>query len=211
MACFATLEFTKCVYKAKPTHSTMKITRIILPLILVLFIFSSCEKEVPRPNYYYKFKVNGVEKEFKGSTDANIVFIDDPNSDNHFTIFTFVTGDDPNKNAVIISLRTTQAPLYRTTYQMQRTIFVNSQPTPTLTFIYLDENGKEYGATLLQSSNPGALDDGSLILTELTSEGSYGRFEAVVFDLNDTGEPSQRTPVNITDGEFFMPNFVSLR
>ncbi|WP_373494646.1 hypothetical protein [Aquiflexum sp.] len=189
----------------------MKITKILLLCLFVVFAFSSCNKDEPRPNYFYKFKVNGVEKEFKASNDANIVFIEDPNSDNRFTLFTFVTGSDPNKNAVIISLRTTVAPEYGLKYEMQRTVFVNSQPTPVLTFIYLDENGKEYGATLLQSQNPGAMDNGSLTLTGLTTEGSIGRFEAVVFDLNHTGELSQRTPLNLTDGEFFIPNFVSLR
>jgi len=211
VTCFETLEFISCVYKTEPTHSTMKITRNILLFVMALFTLSSCEKEDPRPNYYYKFKVNGVEKEFKASTDANIVFIEDPNSENRFTIFTFVTGNDPKKNTIVISLRTTIPPEYRVKYEMQKTIFINSQPAPVLTFIYFDENGKEYGATLLQSQNPGAMDNGTLTLTDLTTEGSYGIFEAVMFDLNQTGELSQRTPLNITDGQFFIPNFVSLR
>lgn len=201
----------KTVKKSKPTHYKMKIPKILLLCLFVVFAFSSCDKEDPRPNYNYKFKVNGVEKEFSGSNDANIVFIEDPNSSNRFTIFTFVTGNDPNKNAIIISLRTNVTPEFGVNYEMQNPILVNDQPAPALTLIYLDENGKEYGAVLLQSLNPGAMDNASLMLTELTTEGSYGTFEAVAFDLNQTGELSQRTPLNITDGEFFMPNVVSLR
>lgn len=189
----------------------MKIAKILLLCLFVVFAFSSCDKDEPRPNYYYKFKVNGVEKEFKGSKDANIVFIEDPNSVNRFTIFTFVTGTDPNKNAIIISLRTTVTPEFGVNYTMQNPILVNQQTAPSLTFIYLDENGKEYGAILLQSENPGAMDNGSLMLTELTAEGSYGTFDAITFDLNQTGDLSQRQPLNLTEGEFFMPNIVSLR
>ncbi|WP_373524221.1 hypothetical protein [Aquiflexum sp.] len=189
----------------------MKIAKILLLCLFVIFAFSSCDKEDPRPNYYYKFKVNGVEKEFKANNDANIVFIEDTNSSNRFTIFTFITGSDPNKNAIIISLRTTVSPEFGVNYTMQNPIVVNEQTAPSLTFIYLDENGKEYGATLLQSRNPGAMDDGSLMLTELSAEGSYGTFQAVTFDLNSTGELSQRQSLILTDGEFFMPNVVSLR
>lgn len=189
----------------------MKIFINFLLLLMVIFTFSSCEKDDLRPNYYYKFKVNGVQKEFRGSIDANIVFIEDPNSANRFTIFTFVTGDDPTKNAIVISLRTTVTPEFGVKYEMQNPIPINEQVVPMLAFIYLDENGKEYNATLLQSQHPGAMDNGSLMLTELTSEGSMGVFEAVTFDVNHTGELSQRQPLTITDGEFFMPNLVSLR
>ena len=189
----------------------MKSVKNILLLLMVILTFSSCEKDDPRPDYYYKFKVNGVQKEFKGNKDANIVFIEDPNSNNRFTIFTFVTGNDPTKNAIVISLRTTVTPEYGVKYEMQNPIIINNQVVPLLAFIYLDENGKEYGATLLQSQHPGAMDDGSLMLTELTTEGSFGTFQAVTFDANQTGELSQRQPLNITDGEFFMPNLVSLR
>ena len=189
----------------------MKITNIIGSLLMVLILFSSCDKEDPGPNYFYKFKINGIEKEFKGSKDANIVFIEDPNSSNRFTIYTFVTGNDPSKNAVVISLRTNVTPEYGVRYNMQNPILVNDVVAPTLSFVYFDENGKEYGATLLQSNNPGAADDGSLIMTELTAEGSTGMFEATMFDLNYVGELSQREPMYLTEGEFFMPNFVSLR
>jgi hypothetical protein len=189
----------------------MKTIINFLLLIIVVFTFSSCEKDDLRPNYYYKFKVNGVQKEFKGSKDANIVFIEDPNSSNRFTVFTFVTGNDPTKNAMVISLRTNVTPEFGIKYEMQQPIIINEQVVPSLAIIYLDENGKEYTATLLQSQHPGAMDNGSLMLTELTSEGSYGVFEAVIFDVNQTGELSQRQPLTITDGEFFMPNLVSLR
>lgn len=178
---------------------------------MVLILFTSCDKEEPRPNYYYKFKINGVEKEFKGSKDANIVFIEDSETSNRYTIFTFVTGNDPTKNALVISLRTNVTPEYGIRYTMQHPIFINEVVAPSLSFVYFDENGKEFGATRLQSTNPGAADDGSLMLAELFAEGSTGMFEATMFDLSYEGELSQRVPMYLTDGEFFMPNMVSLR
>ncbi|MDX5478381.1 MAG: hypothetical protein LPJ98_07970, partial [Cyclobacteriaceae bacterium] len=111
-----------------------------------------------------------------------------------------------------IQLRTVEDVTQGVTYIMQEPVFVSGVLSPALTFLYLDENGKIFLGGRLQSENPGARDNGSLIFTDITTEGSYGRFEAVVFDAEDeTSELSARQAFTITDGEFFLPNFVSLR
>jgi hypothetical protein len=184
----------------------------IIPILLVLMafgLFSSCDSRPERPDYFYRFKFNGVEKEFKASTDADIIFIDAPGGLKLAT-FTMVSGRDTDRNALIIGLR------YRDemvrSYEMQTPIMVNGVLSPTLTFLYLDENGKPYLATLLQSQNPGARDDGRLEFTEITPEGSFGTFEAVVFDPSEeTSELSARQAFTITEGEFFLPNVASIR
>ncbi|MCC6009357.1 MAG: hypothetical protein JJU40_17035, partial [Rhodobacteraceae bacterium] len=133
---------------------------IKLSIFLVVFgLFASCDRGPERPGYFYRFKFNGVQKEFKASTDADIIFIDAPGGLKLAT-FTMVTGRDTDRNALVIGLR------YRgemgTSFEMQNPIMVNGILSPTLTFLYFDENGKAYLATLLQSQNPGALDDGRL-------------------------------------------------
>lgn len=187
----------------------MKVFSKIIPIILLLAALTGCDKD-ERPDYYYRFKINGVQKEFRANRDANIVFIETGGANS--TIFTMVTGNDPEKNSMIISLRTVESVVQGTTYIMQEPVFVNSILSPALTFVYFDENGKQFIGGMLQSENPGARDNGSLIFTDITTEGSYGRFEAVVFDAEDeTSELSTRQAFTITDGEFFLPNFISLR
>jgi hypothetical protein len=185
-----------------------RITQIV-SLILVLFAASSCEKEPERPNYNYSFKVDGVEKSFSASNDANIVFIDDVINSLRLTVWTMVTGSDPEKNAVIISLRTNERLELDFTYQMQEEIVVRGQVSPRMTMIYFDENGKAYGATLLRTQNPDARDNCTLKITDFTTEGTIGTFEGVLFDLSDTTTPiSRRKSVLVTEGKFFLPNFV---
>lgn len=185
----------------------MKNFTITILLLLAVFSFSSCEKEDPKPDYYYSFKVNGVQKEFRINNDAGITFLED--GPNRFTLFNMVTGDVLSKNAIIMSFRNMEQIELGQTYIMQNPIVVNGTLSPSLVLIYFDENGKEYGATLLQSSNPGALDDCSFKITEFTTEGSVGEFEGVIFDQRDTRPLNQRTPVLITEGKFFLPNFIS--
>lgn len=187
----------------------MKVFSKIIPIILLLAVLTGCDKD-ERPDYYYRFKINGVQKEFRANRDANIVFIETGGLNT--TTFTMVTGNDPNKNSLTIQLRTVEDVTQGVTYIMQEPVFVSGVLSPALTFLYLDENGKIFLGGRLQSENPGARDNGSLIFTDITKEGSYGRFEAVVFDAEDeTSELSARQAFTITDGEFFLPNFVSLR
>jgi hypothetical protein len=189
----------------------MKNSYRFIYLLLVAVIFFSCNKEEPRPNYFYKFKVNGVQKEFSASTNSNIVYIDDVNTGVQISFFTMVTGNDASKNTMVISLRTAGPLAIGDTYRMQDEIIVQGTRSPSLAFVYFDETGKEYGATLLQSTNPGAGDNGSLRLTSFDTNGSYGTFEAVIFPIAGTGNLADRIPVQITEGEFFLPNFVSNR
>jgi hypothetical protein len=185
----------------------MKNIGLTILLLIAVFSFSSCEKEEPKPNYFYSFKVNGVQKEFKANNDAGITFLED--GPNRFTLFNMVTGDNLSKNAMIMSFRNQEQIQLGLTYIMQNPIMVNGTLSPSIALVYFDENGKEYGATLLQSSNPGAADDCSFKITDFTTEGSTGEFEGVLFDLADPRPLDQRIPLLITEGKFFLPNFVS--
>jgi hypothetical protein len=192
-----------------PQHAAMKRITQIICLLLVVFAASSCEKEPERPDYNYSFKINGVEKRFSASNDANIVFIDDVVNGLRLAVWTMVTGSDPEKNSVIISLRTTERLELGLTYQMQEELLVQGRLSPRMTMIYFDENGKAFGATLLRSQNPGARDNCSLTLSDFTTEGTIGTFEGVLFDLSNTTTPlAERTAVLLTEGKFFLPNFV---
>jgi len=186
----------------------MKALRTILALLLIFIVFSSCEKD-NRPDFYYRFKFNGVQKEFKATREADITFVETDRGFN-FATFTMVSEKNTKRNSIVIGLRYF-GELQRS-YEMQNPIVVNGVVSPTLTFVYYDENGRIYLAALLQSQNLGARDDGRVTFTQITPEGSYGTFEAIVFDTNEqTSELSARRAFTITDGEFFLPNVSSIR
>ncbi len=174
-------------------------------------LYSSCDKEPERPDYYFRYMVNGEQREFKANTDSGILFLDDPDGVNKIAFFTLTTGSDNEKNAIFLSLRYRETFEVNRTYSMQRLTIINNQEVPSISTVYYDENGKEHGAVLLRSKNPGAADDASVAITSLVEEGSYGTFSAVVFAADATGDLSDRTPIEITNGEFFIPNFRSLR
>ncbi len=181
----------------------------LLVFALLILVMASCKEEDPRPDYYYRFKVDGVQKEFKATKDAGIVFLDEPNSTNRIMFFTMVSETDPNKNSLVISLRTTESVQSGTEYRMQEPLTVNNALVPRISFLYFDENAESFGATLLRDNNPGARDNATLIFTQITTEGSYGEFSAVIFDMEASGDLADREAVLITDGEFFLPNFAS--
>jgi hypothetical protein len=186
----------------------MKALRNTLALLLIFMVFSSCQKD-DRPDFYYRFKFNGVQKNFKATSEADITFVE-TNMGFNFATFTMVSERNTKRNSMVIGLRYT-GELQRS-YEMQTPILVNGILAPTLTFVYYDENGKEYLGTLLQSQHLGAMDDGRLTFTQITPEGSYGTFEAIVFDPREpTSELSARRQFIISDGEFFLPNVSSIR
>jgi hypothetical protein len=188
----------------------MKILGKIVTFVLLIAALTGCEKDPERPDYYFRFRFNGVQKEFKASNDSNIVFIEDGGL--QLATFNMVSQKDPAKNSVYIGLRTPDTPQVGVRYDMQIPVNVQGVLSPQVTVLYFDENGKAFLATLLASSNPGARDDASVTFSEITTEGSYGTFEALVFEAEDeTSELSTRQAYTITGGEFFLPNFVSLR
>lgn len=189
----------------------MKLLSKILLLFCIVALYSSCDKEPERPDYYFRYKINGVQKDFKANTDSGILFLDDPESINKFAFFTMTTGDDNEKNSIFMSLRYQESLEPGFTYIMQEPVVVNDQVVARISTVYFDENGIEHGAVLLRSNHPGAEDNATVTLTSLVEEGSYGTFTAVVFPSDATGDLADRTPIRITDGEYFLPNFRSLR
>jgi hypothetical protein len=180
-------------------------------LVIIAFVSFSCDKEDERPDYFYSFQVDGVEKSFKANQNANIVFIDDRQNNARIAFWTMVTGTNTQRNTLVISLRTIERLELGLNYEMQVPIVVQNTTVPSITMVYFDENGKEWGATLLQSLHPGAQDNASVRLTEFTTEGSSGVFQGVLVDMQDTRPIEQRRTIQLSNGRFFLPNFVENR
>lgn len=190
----------------------MKRISIILSFFALAFAFSSCEKDPPRPDYHFSFKIDGVEKKFSATTDANIFFKDNIGSGVRLAFWTMVSDINPEKNAVVVSLRTYDLLELGRTYQMQDEILFGTEVIPSMTMLYFDENGKAFGAVLLASANPGARDNCSISLSDFTTEGTTGTFTGVLFDMEDTTTPlADRRAYLLTEGKFFLPNLVENR
>jgi hypothetical protein len=191
-------------------YPTMKILVKIFTFVLLIIALTGCDKEPERPDYYFRFRFNGVQKEFRATNDSNIVFIEDGGL--QLATFNMVSQKNPAINSIYIGLRTTEAPQVGVTYELQVPVIVQGELSPQVTVLYFDENGKAYLASLLTFSNPGARDDATVTFTEISREGSIGTFDALVFEAEDeTSEISNRQEFTITGGEFYLPNLVSLR
>jgi hypothetical protein len=187
-------------------ESSMKKAHSILLVLLVTLLSLSCNKEAEeRPNYYYRFKVNGVQKEFSANTNASIGLVDDVNSGLFLAFLTMVTGNDGDKNAIVISLRTERGLLLDREYTMQEEITFQGKVSPTIAAFYLNERGKAFDATKLQKLYPGAEDDFIIKFTAFYPESIYGNFEGVLFDSSESGDLGSREPLYITEGKFYLP------
>ncbi len=180
------------------------------PTILIILFFTlfslSCKKvEEERPNYYYRFKVNGVPKEFSANTNASIGLVDDASSGLFLVFMTMVTGNDGDKNAIVISLRTEQGLLLDKEYLMQDEITYQGKISPTIAAFYLDETGKAYDATKLRRLHLGAADNFKVKFTAFYPESIYGNFEGVLFESSETEDLGSREPLVITEGKFYLP------
>lgn len=182
-----------------------------LPLLflgIILLFNTACDREDDRPDYFYSFNVDGVEKNFRANRDANIVFIDDSQNNIRLTTWTMVTGNNTERNAIVIALRTVSRLELGFTYEMQIPIVVNNVTSPSIAFFYLDENGKAWGALNLASLNPGTPENASIRLVDFSSEGTTGVFDGVLVDMEDDRPLNQRRTIQLTNGRFFLPNFV---
>lgn len=119
-----------------------------------------------------------------------------------------VTGNNRKRNAIIIALRTIERLELGFTYEMQIPVVVNSVTAPSIAFLYIDENGKSWCAFNLASLNPGTPENASIRLTDFSTEGTTGVFDGVLVDMEDDRPLDQRRAVQITNGRFFLPNFV---
>jgi hypothetical protein len=171
--------------------------------IISLFFLSSCIDKDKRPDYYFKFKVDGVQKSFKASTDAVIV-LDDPRSNDKRNILNMVSSSDIEKNSIVIVIRVNRVEVGQD-YILQEAVILNGATLPQVAIAYWDENKIVYGASLLKSISPDALDDAVVTLTKFTTEGGYGTFSGILFKSLDEGPIGMRKPIVISEGEFYLP------
>ena len=183
----------------------------IIAAFSIFLLFSSCDKEPDRPDYFYSFKIDGVEKRFKANTKSNIVYLDNVPPGVRVALFSMSTGNDFTKNTVTISLRTVERIELNFAYTSQDEIVVQNSLVPVVTIVYTDENGKEYLSEALLSQYPGNPFGASISMNNFTTEGSTGEFSGVLYDASDSRPINEKRTFRITEGKYFLPNFVENR
>lgn len=183
----------------------------IIAAFSIFLLFSSCDKEPDRPDYFYSFKIDGVEKRFKANSNSNIVYLDNVPPGVRVAFFSMATGNDETKNTIFISLRTVERIELNFPYTSENEIVVQNKLVPIVTIVYTDENGKQYLSEALLSQFPGNPFEASISMTNFTTEGSTGEFSGVMYDATDSRPMNERRTFRITEGKYFLPNFVENR
>ncbi|MGY6558086.1 MAG: hypothetical protein ACXIT9_02265 [Nitritalea sp.] len=192
---------------------------------LALLFFSGCslfQSEDEGPAYMYRFTIDGQERVFQANRDGSIFVLEPSNTGNDTRVMVIsmfngrpIEGDRQGnlKESIVIVARSIDPFDIQVPYRMGERVPFGAETVNRLNVIYTDADGKEWFGGLLRREHPTATDSGSLTLTGFGPEGITGRFEAVVFDAEETdrlvesgGDLGARPSKQITDGEFFLFN-----
>ncbi|EIM77558.1 hypothetical protein A3SI_06339 [Nitritalea halalkaliphila LW7] len=208
-------------------YPLMKIRFIsqLFAVFVALFVISGCslfQSEEEGPAYMYRFTIDGEERVFRANRDGSIFILEPSNTGNDTRVMVIsmfngrpIEGDRQGnlKESIVIVARSLDPFDVQIPYQMGERVPFGSETVNRLNVIYTDADGKEWFGGLLRRENPTAQDAGSLMLTGFNAEGITGRFEALVFDAEETdrlvesgGDLSTRPSKQITNGEFFLFN-----
>ncbi|WP_156810178.1 hypothetical protein [Nitritalea halalkaliphila] len=197
----------------------------LFAVFVALFVISGCslfQSEEEGPAYMYRFTIDGEERVFRANRDGSIFILEPSNTGNDTRVMVIsmfngrpIEGDRQGnlKESIVIVARSLDPFDVQIPYQMGERVPFGSETVNRLNVIYTDADGKEWFGGLLRRENPTAQDAGSLMLTGFNAEGITGRFEALVFDAEETdrlvesgGDLSTRPSKQITNGEFFLFN-----
>jgi hypothetical protein len=176
----------------------------LLIFICVSFFFSGgCNKSevTPSAEYFIKFKVDGVQKEYTTGIMHPIIFSYDQNGPIfNATILVLGQGSSGTNNFINIITRNEEAFQTGKDYMMQDAILYQSVNLARMAFTWADENGNIFNAVLLQSGHQGIIinDDAQIRLTNITDDFVEGVFSAKLFGPADRSENAKL----VTEGSF---------
>ena len=171
--------------------------------IIVLNFILSCSKSEPGTSasneYYVRFKMNGVQVEYKANAEATF---NKPSGSDHITTLGGTREPfEAKKNNMTIGLTTNGANATNLTYTNYATLAAGTAKAKLLQLAFFDDSGKffmswsdDFVSLLLQGSPINC----RLVLTEATSTFIKGNFSGTLYTQDYTSN------TNITDGEFFL-------
>lgn len=185
----------------------------LLFLLIVLapgFFFLSCgsKGEDPQPEIegYIRFKVDGVQKEFKtGQTDL-MSFSFDSNGPVYSAIAQVLgPGSTGTSNFIQINLRNESLFETEVSYEMQDAILYQGVPLVRILFTYSDEEGQIFNAVLLDNNSPflEVKNDATLRFNKITEDWVEGTFSALLIGPVTNLSVGDQERV-ISEGQFKM-------
>jgi len=184
----------------------MKLKTIFLGFVC-LVLFAGCKKDkvveekASLPLYYFKFKLDGVQKIYTGYTIAQPGNYLDP-KDGTVSTAAFGKAGEPfsEKNVIWFTLITVDRQVVGKNYVNYFTTELNKEKATVLWLSYNDENGEPFTSYGDELSVPyiNIKSDGYVKFLEIGKEFMKGVFSAAVYNSDYTKNHK------ITDGEFYV-------
>lgn len=177
----------------------MKRYFLVFILFFGMFLCYSCDNssEIPQPvaEGFIRFKVDGVQKEFKTNPVSPMSFSFDSNGSVHNAILQVLgPGSNGTSNFIQFNVRNESAFAANVEYQMQNAIAYQGVGLARINFTYADEQGQIFNAVLLKQSLPGIVvkNDATVRFTKITNDWVEGTFSAILIGpVTTTGVGNQ--------------------
>ncbi|GAB3217976.1 hypothetical protein J0A67_01700 [Algoriphagus aestuariicola] len=189
----------------------MKTSLKYLPIwILILTVFAACgdggEEPQPQSEYFFRFKVNGMQKEFRANLQTQGMAMTYDTSGEVYMATAIILGDgsDGTKNFVSMTVLNEEPFDTGMSYEMQDAIAYSGVPLVRIQFTYADEDGDLYNAVLFQRNDLSMkiTDDASVRFSSLSQNLVEGTFSATVLGPVSTPLGRANEEIKITDGQF---------
>jgi hypothetical protein len=177
-------------------------------LILIGLYIVSCggSSEDPQPTAegFIRFKVNGVQKEFKTNPITPMSFSFDSNGPVYNAILQ-VLGPGSTGTGNFVQFNVWNEKIFETNvdYQMQQSVSYRGAAIARINFTYSDEQGQLYNAVLLKQNLPNIVvkNDATVRFTKISKDWAEGTFSAILIGPVTTSGVGNQERI-ISEGQF---------
>ncbi len=183
-----------------------KLFTLSLLSFLVFSCGSSAEDPQPIDEGFVRFKVDGIQKEYKTNPVSPMSFSFDPNGPVYNAILQVLgPGSTGTNNFIQVNVRNESPFVTNVDYQMQEAIAYQGVGLARINFTYADEQGQVFNAVLLKQSLPNIVvkNDATVKFTQINEDWAEGTFTATLIGpITSTGVGNQE--LIISEGQFRM-------
>ncbi|MDP2041705.1 hypothetical protein [Algoriphagus sp.] len=172
--------------------------------ILLLSCGSKTEDPKPIAEGFIRFKVNGVQKEFKTNPVTPMSFSFDSNGPVHNAILQVLgPGSTGTSNFIQFNVWNEKTFELNVDYQMQQAIAYRGVGIARINFTYADEQGQVFNAVLLKQNLPSIVvkNDATVRFTKITKDWAEGTFTAILIGPVTTSGIGNQERI-ISEGQF---------
>ncbi|QEH42992.1 hypothetical protein [Chitinophaga sp. XS-30] len=173
-------------------------------LLLSMVLLAGCSKKSDNPaapgTYYLRFKADGVQKEYKAHTLAQLYY-DPENLSYHCNMTSSLKTAELGKDALSLFLLSKTAYKTGERYHLRNEIEMpkTNAIMPQVMISMFTESGKPYTAQFLPVTGLQFDDAAEVKFTEITDKYVRGTFSGLAFSMLP-----ERAELKVTDGEFYL-------